>query len=184
MHKILFLILSAALILTSCNFRQTQHLSENNKPIVRFKTQLIDKSSNISYYLSEDFLAFETEPDTRNINDLYPLKFRINKEAFTNIHNSAIIDTLYTYTLDDNIIIIYKSADKDLLSLFDVTDSRLGIIGNISTGISKDQFSIIFNIEPLTNDTIEIGNLDRTDFTRFYFTNDKLVRIRVEPYID
>ncbi|MBN1159301.1 MAG: hypothetical protein JXA61_07955 [Bacteroidales bacterium] len=167
-----------------CNTRHTQRTSADPDDTITFISQLIDITNGIPYYQSDDFYAFITEPDTKNIDSLYKASFKVSVEPFVNIHDTTVVDTIYTFTYRENKIVIYKSRYKDLLVQFDVTDSMFEINGNISPGISKDYFTKKFNIDHLSQDTVDIGNLERTDVARFYFRNSTLVRIRIEPYLD
>ncbi|MBN2481809.1 MAG: hypothetical protein JXB19_08720 [Bacteroidales bacterium] len=172
------------IVMVCCNTRHSQRTSANPDDTITFRARLIDTTNDVPYYESDDFYAFRIEPDTKNIVSLYKVPFKLSKEPFVNIHDTTVVDTIYTYAYRDNKIVIYKSRYKDLLAQFDVTDSMFEINGKLSPGISKDYFLNKFNIDHLIHDTVDIGNMDRTDVNRFYFRNNTLVRIRIEPYLD
>lgn len=171
-------------LLTGCNIRHAQRIPASPNDNKTYKTELIDATDNIPYYRCDEYVPFDTEPDTKNIEDMFPVALKCSKEPFVNVHDKKITDTIYTYTYRDNRIAIYKSRYKDLLAIFDVTDKRFEINGGLAPGISKEYFLKKFSIKNLVADTVDIGNMEHTDVTRFYFENNELVRIKIEPYLD
>jgi hypothetical protein len=181
MNNILFSILGCALIL-SCNKSIKPSATINAEDTITYETLLTDTSA-VPYYQSDDYFAFNSELNTRSVDSLYPF-LTTSKKLIINDHDSTVIDTIYSYSYKENEIQIYKSAYGDFLSLYDITDTIFVLSGNIKTGITKDYFFKKFNIRSITKDTIDIGNLEQTFVVRFYFKEDKLNRIRIEPYLD
>ena len=172
------------LILSCTNKHVTNSKSVSNEA-TNFKSTLRDVSDSIPYYLCDDYYAFTIRPNTKNIDSLYHGLFACTKETIVNRQDSSVIDTIYNYSHKNNIIKIYKSFySGDLLLLFDVMDSNFEINSNIKPGISKAEFIKKFNIQSLQKDTVDIGNIERTDVIRFYFKHDILRRIYYEPYLD
>ena len=183
MRKMILITLTMTFLI-NCNNNQSQMRSTNTDDTLTFKSQLTNKQGGVPYYQSDDYFAFKIEPDTKNIGSLYQIHFSCSKESVINKQDSTLIDTVFTYIYKNDKIKIYKTTDKDLLTLFDVTDTIFEINGKIRPGISKDYFSKKFNIKGLINDTVDIGNIEHTFVIRFYFKNDKLKRIMTEPYFD
>ncbi len=170
--------------LTGCNIKHAQQVPAFPNDNRTYKAELTDATDNIPYYSCDEYVAFDTEPNTKNMENKYAAPFKCSKEPFVNIHDTNITDTIYTYTFRDSKIVIYKSKYKDLLALFDVTDKNFEINGGLSPGISKEYFQKKFSIKNLAADTIDIGNMEHTYVTRFYFKNNELIRIKIEPYLD
>lgn len=170
--------------LTGCNVKHAQQIPASPNDNRTYKTELTDATDNIPYYRCDEYVPFDTEPDTKNIESKYPVPFKCSKEPFVNVHDAKVTDTIYTYAYRDNKIVIYKSLYKDLLVIFDVTDKRFEVNGGLAPGISKEYFLKRFRIKNLAADTVDIGNMEHTYVTRFYFKDNELVRIKIEPYLD
>lgn len=171
------------MLLLSC-INQSQNIAVNPDDTITYKSQLYDESSSIPYYQCDDYDAFKTNLDTKNVNIIYNGFFKLQKDTIVNRQDSSIIDTIYTYYNNANKIMIYKAVHGDLLAQFDISDSTIRLNGNLRPGITKDYFSKRFGIKGLNKDTVDIGNMEHTFVIRFYFNNDKLRRILIEPYLD
>ncbi|MFB6344086.1 hypothetical protein ACE1ET_20375 [Saccharicrinis sp. FJH62] len=153
--------------------------------LVVFKTKLTDSTSNIPYYQCDDYNAFQIELDIKSINSLYEDFFSCTKVPVINKYDQTIVDTIYMYTNEKNLMEFYRSSSNgDFLMLFDITDSLIEINNGIKTGLSKIELARKFNIKNIDNDTLDVGNLENTNVIRFYFKDSLLTRIKFEPYFE
>ncbi len=158
--------------------------SKNDNDMVSYKTKLVVSLNSIPYYQCDDYSAFNIEPRCKVIDSLYHGILQCTKEPLINTYDSTIVDTIYTYSNKLNKIVIYKAIGRELLSLYDVSDTVFEINGKIKPGISKDMFCRKFNINGLTQDTVDVGDLEQAFVVRFYFKANILKRIKTEPYLD
>jgi hypothetical protein len=108
-----------------------------------------------------------------------------NKEPVVNIHDSSIVDTIYTFSAPDNIIQIYRAKHADFIVTFEATDSRLNLAGDIKPGMSKGAFLKKFCIEHTLCDKFVICDSERTMIFLFLFDKRyKLKRISCNLYLD
>jgi hypothetical protein len=101
-----------------------------------------------------------------------------------NKYNSSVIDTIYTFSNNENKILIYRAKQNDFIFIFDVTDSKLKLTGNIKPGMTKDLFSQKFHITEKINNKVQIANSQGTVRFMFYFENNMLKRINSFLYLD
>lgn len=171
--------------LLACNTSKLGKLTliEENSKTYYSKFLLVEKSG-IAIYECEDFVSnalnnYSISTLTKNHSYL-----KCSKKPIVNIHNSSIIDTIYTFSNSKNNIQIYRSKQKDLIFSFDVTNSDLSLTGNIHTGMAKDQFFQIFQITVPINNKVQITDSNGTIKFIFAFKNNRLNSIKSDLYID
>jgi hypothetical protein len=151
---------------------------------ITYHTLLLNDNSRIPYYQCDDYDAFRVIPNTKNMEKLFHVAFKITKDTVANRLDSKITDTIYTYEYTGNKIKIYKAVHTDLLALYDVSGSKFGLNGKVKPGMPKAHFIKKFNLKEPVRDTLDVGNMEHTFVIRFYFSKNKMKRIRIVPYLD
>jgi hypothetical protein len=172
------------MIFLNCFSVQCQSAKVAPEDTIIYNTQLLDDNSKIPYYQCDDYNAFRVIPDTKNIEKLYHVTFKISKDTVANRQYSKLTDTIYTYEISGNKIKIYKAYHADLLALFDVSGPAFELNGKIRPGMLKKNFIRRFNLQEPVRDTLDLGNMEHTFVIRFYFSKNKIKRIRIVPYLD
>jgi hypothetical protein len=172
-------------MLTSFNFiKSDQPLSSSlGEDIIQFHSKfLFSDSGNVTYFECEDFASDAL--DNYSIARA-PLSFlHCAKELVVNMHDAAVVDTIYTYSNPENRIQIYRAAQRDFIFTFEVTDPLFKLRGDIKPGMTKDLFSRKFHITEPINNNVQIANLEGSMRFMFYFENNKLKRIDSYLYLD
>jgi len=178
---LIFLILK----LTSCNHAK---LGESTIDVNEDTTLFHSKFSN-----SDEGASFECDSFASNalnkytvaiINQKFSSILNYSKESVVNRHDSAVTDTIYTFSKPENIIQIYRAKHDDFIFTFDVTDSLFKLKGNVRTGMTKENFSRKFRITKTIKNKVQIVNSDGTSKFMFYFENNRLKRINSYLYLD
>jgi hypothetical protein len=172
------------LLILSCGTIACQVSNIKVQDTITYHTLLLNDNSSIPYYQCDDYDAFGVIPNTKNMERLYRVAFKITKDTVANRLDSKITDTIYTYEYTGNKIKIYKAVHIDLLALYDVSGSKFGLKGNVRPGMPKDHFIKKFNMTEPVRDTLDIGNMEHTFVIRFYFSKNKIKRIKIVPYLD
>jgi hypothetical protein len=178
---LLFLIL-----LFGCNLNK--HISEKKSDCVgtSFKSKFIDKDSlGIPYYQSNEFAeAAIKEYTIESVKKKFSAKFKLTLVPTVNVHDSKVVDTIYKFSSNHNLIEFYRAKHADFVIKFDVTDKIFKLSNCISIGSDKNTIVKDFEIKKNIGDTIVIGNLEQTTTFTLYFRNNKIVRIVGYNYID
>jgi hypothetical protein len=178
---LLFLIL-----LFGCNLNK--HISEKKSDCVgiSFKSKFIDKDSlGIPYYQSNEFLEVAIKEYTiKSVKKKYSAQFKLTLIPTVNVHDSRIVDTIYNFSNNKNLIEFYRARHADFVIKFDVTDDIYKLDKCISVGLDKNAIVKDFGIKENIGDIVMIGNLEQTTTFAFYFKNKKIVRIVGYNYID
>ncbi|BAX81230.1 hypothetical protein ALGA_2925 [Labilibaculum antarcticum] len=177
--------------LSSCN---TLRVNESEKPIseesisedtLHYNTKFIDiNSNNAASYECDNFVSNALDNySIASIRQDYQF-LKSSQKPKINIHNPAIIDTIYTFSDNKNIIQFYRTQSKDFIFNLDVTNSRFKFPGDITTGMSKDAFIRKFKITELINEKVQLNNSNGNATYLFYFKRNKLKRINANLYLD
>ena len=145
-----YLVISIAILLSTSN-TFLKHFSTPGSIVERTTLFQPENSffdvKNEASFENEEFISNALENNTiAKLNGDYVRFLKCSKESVINRHDSAIIDTVYTFSNRTNKIQIYRSKQKDIIFTFDITDSKIILTGNIKTGMSKDIFSKKFQI--------------------------------------
>lgn len=106
------------------------------------------------------------------------------REPVTNIYNPDIIDTIFSFSDDNNEIRFYKARENCFVFTFTVTDAVFKLNGNIQTGMTKDDFASIFNIFKPVENVVIIKDSEGTVAFQFFFDNNRLSQIVSDIYLD
>jgi len=184
MKKILGLLFLT--LFFGCNL--TKHSLEQKSDCVKinFKTKFIDKDSlGIPYYQSDEFTDDAIkEYSIKLLKEKYSAKLKLTLIPFVNIYDSTIVDTIYKFSNNNNVIEVYRAKEKDFVINFDITDPIFKLIGCLSIGSGKDSVVKQFGIKENIGDTIVIGNMNQTATFTFYLKNNKIVRIGSYIYFE
>jgi hypothetical protein len=175
------------LVLTSCH--TTKHVklstSVDEDKILFYSKFLFSDSSQVAHFECENFATEALNKYTiATINKEFLTFLNCSKKSVINKYNSSVIDTIYTFSNNENKILIYRAKQNDFIFIFDVTDSKLKLTGNIKPGMTKDLFSQKFHITEKINNKVQIVNSQGTVRFMFYFENNMLKRINSFLYLD
>jgi hypothetical protein len=107
-----------------------------------------------------------------------------NHESVINMYNPDVIDTIYSFSDDNNEIQFYKARENSFVLTFTVTDTLFKLNGNIHPGMTKDDFALVFNISKPLENTVIIQDSDDTITFQFFFENNRLMQITSDIYLD
>jgi hypothetical protein len=79
---------------------------------------------------------------------------------------------------------VYRARHDDFFYLFEVTNSKFKLTGDIKTGMSKEVFRRKFNITESIDDEIQLTNSEGNSGFLFYFKRNTLKRITADLYLD
>ncbi len=185
LKNIFFLCL--LLVLSSFNFIKL------DKSIIFGNDATFVYQSKYSFSDSRDLTCFECEDFISNalnnytiatINKEFLSLLNCTKELVVNKHDSATIDTVYTFSNSKNKIQIYRANQNDFIFTFDVTDPVFNLKGNVKPGMTKDDFLRKFRITETKNNKVKISNSEGNMGFVFYFENSRLKRINSYLYLD
>lgn len=174
------------ILLASCTVLNTGKSSANSfeKPIYNAIFAFAD-SNNVMYFICDTFVMEALDGYTINMFNKKAYRFlKESKEPKINIHDTAIIDTIYTFSDTRNTIQFYRAGHNDFIFAFDVVNSKLNLKRSIKTGMSKGDFIKKFNIVESIGKEVQIENVDGTLKFNFQFEKNKLKRINAFLYID
>ena len=148
-------------------------------------TFLFFDSTQVAYFECNEFVSDALNNySIETINHNFAGLLHSVKVAIVNKHDSAVIDTIYTFSNPANKIQIYKAKQNDFIFTFDVTDSLFNLIGDVNPGMTKDAFSQKFHITETINEKVQIANSEDSMRFMFYFEKGKLKRINSYLYLD
>jgi hypothetical protein len=182
-----FVIISAILVCAGCTIfkhNKSSNLTEKDNITFYSKYSYTD-SSNVAYFECENFVS-----DALNnysiaiINKEYLKVLNCKKEIVINKYDSAVKDTIYTYSNPHNLIQIYRAKQNDFVFTFDITDSIFKLRGNIKAGMTKEAFLQKFHITKPIMNKVQLANLEGSMRLMFYFENNKLQRVKSYIYLD
>jgi len=185
MKNILFITLIA--VLTSCHaIKHGESSTSVNEDKILFHSKfLFTDSSKIAHFECEGFVTDALNKYTiAAINKEFLSFLTCSKKSVTNKYNSSVIDTIYTFSNPGNKILIYRAKQNDFIFIFDVTDPKLKLAGDIKPGMNKDIFARKFNITEKINNKVQIVNSEGTIRFMFYFENNMLKQINSFLYLD
>ena len=174
-------------MLTSCSFVKL------DKPLTTIEEERILFHSRYSFTDSSLVANFECEDfvsDALNdytiafLNKAYLSILNCSRESVVNRHDSAIIDTIYTFSNHKNKIQIYRAKQDEFIFTFNVTDSTFKLTGNVKPGMSKEAFAKKFQITEPLNSKVQLFNSEGNMRFMFYFENNRLQRINSYLYLD
>jgi hypothetical protein len=173
-------------LFVSCGVLNTGKSSANSfeKPIYNAIFAFAD-SNNVMYFTCDTFVLEALDRYVVEMFNKRTYRFlKQSKQPKVNIHDPAIIDTIYTFSDSRNTIQFYRAVHNDFIFAFDVVNSKFKLNGDIKTGMSKADFIKKFNIvQPIVNE-VQIENIDGTLKFNFKFEKNKLKRINAYLYID
>jgi len=175
------------LVVTNCNSKKLDKSSASvDEDTMLFHSNFsFTDSSEVANFECEDFVSDALNNYTiAIINKEFKGILNCSKESVVNRHDSAVIDTIYTFSNAENKIQIYRAKENDFIFTFDVTDSIFKLTGNIKPGMTKENFIRKFNITETVNNKVQIANSEGSMRLMFYFENNRLKRINSYLYLD
>jgi len=140
-----------------------------------------EEASIESQYIINEPLIKQLELDLKNL--ALNQKFTLNVKPVFNKYDEKIVDTIKTFSFNNNKIEIYKSLYSELITVSEIRDRSFKFSDSISVGIEKMRFQKLVD-EPLNSDVIKVGNLEQTSVFTFLFRKDKLNVIFYQGYVD
>lgn len=180
------LAISILLAMVSCNTLRSNNF---NRPVdedeLLYNSKFIRfDSNNIANYECEDFVLNAIENYTiASIRQKYKfLKF--TQEPIINLHNPSIVDTIYSFSNKKNTVRFYRARHDDFIYIFDVSNSKFKLAGDIQPGMSKATFCRKFRISESIDSKIQLSDKNGNIDYLFYFKRKILKRISADIYID
>ena len=185
MKNLLLLVIVVAITSCSClKMRNSPALVDDGKVLYHSNYSFTD-SSDVAHFACEDFVRNALNKYTiASISKEFPDLLKTSKTPVVNKYDASIIDTIYTFSNSNNNIQIYKAQHNDFLVIFEVTDPKFFLPGNIKPGMKKDLFCQKFEISEKINNVVQIVNSEGTMRFMFYFKNSKLKQINSYLYLD
>jgi hypothetical protein len=179
--KIILLI-----FITSCSTLQKKTAEEFECKPINFNTDnSFTSEKGITYYVCNEFANKAINNYTiETVKNKYAGFLKQETTPTRNIHDTTRVDTIYKFFDNNTTISFYRAKHKDFLREFEVSDALFNLYGCVSVGMSKEAVKEQFNIKSPLNDTIRIGNEEKTAVFTFYFKKNKLNQIVSTPYID
>ena len=180
------LFITILICFASCNLTKKEKKDETkiNEAILEKKIEKVFEEKGIENYqfIENDSIAYLWESELKSLAKNFK-GFKIKTELKQNDHYEAQIDTIKTLTFEKSVIEVYSTDGFYAIWSADIQNSELPVWSYVKIGMKKYQLE-----KTLANriefDTIRLGNLEQTSVFEFYFTNDKLKRIKFEGYID
>lgn len=126
------------------------------------------------------------EPSIKNFKANLPSSFKLQVYSMKNIHNPAVIDTIYNFHHKQSKFLVYKNRNnRELFFAGNIYTDRIQLRNGIKVGISRTDFYKHFtNLKQEVKDTIRITSKKAPNSVNFIFKNDKLTAIKIDNYID
>ena len=186
--RLLSLLLIAILLVTAgfTIIKPGKAMKIVNENTMQFHSRfLFSDSSQVAHFECDDFVSDALANYTiATITGKFSNLLHLTQEKVVNRHDSAVIDTIYTFSNPGNKIQIYRAKQNEFLFTFQVRDSLFNLIGDVKTGMSKDAFSFKFNIKEPIVDKVQIANSEDSMRLIFYFENNRLMQINSYLYLD
>lgn len=114
------------------------------------------------------------------------IKFKIEKEAVANLHNPAIIDTIYHLKKGKkNNISIYKAQDKMFVYHAKLRHRKVNLASGISPKMKRgDFYSKLRDLDDTGQNFHIFYNSDSTAIAQATFRDDRLRQIEIEYMVD
>jgi hypothetical protein len=129
-------------LLFGCNL--TKHIPEKKSDCVKinFKTEFTDKNSlRVPYYQSDEFaIAALKDYSIKSIKDRYLGKLKLTLIPTINVYDKTIVDTIYRFSNNNNLIEVYRAKHADFVIKFDITDTTFKLGGCIPLDRIKIQY--------------------------------------------
>ncbi|MBI9069201.1 MAG: hypothetical protein JEZ09_18030 [Salinivirgaceae bacterium] len=180
------LVLSILFAMLSCT---TLRVNKSSKPMAEDNLSYHAKFMHID---SNNVKTFECDNFVFNAINNYSIasirqgyKFlKCTQEPIANMHYPSIIDTVFVFSNNKNIIKAYKAQLKSFIFIVDLTNAKFKLVGAVKPGMSKDAFCRKFNISESIDEKVRLTNKDGNVDYLFNFKRNKLKRIRAELDID
>lgn len=170
----------------SCNIiRFNESTRSVNEDELSYDSKFVQiDSNNVAIYESEKFVNYAMEDySIESIRQEYKF-LKCTQFPEINMHNPDIIDTIYIFSNNKNIIRIYRALHNDFIFMLDVTNSKFKLTGDIKPGMSKDAFSQKFQITESIDEKVQLINSEGTEEYLFYFKRNSLKRMTAKIYFD
>lgn len=142
-------------------------------------------AEDLLYIQNDSFVsnAFRFPATVRNFQKNYGAKLNITKKPVKNIHNRAVVDTIYTFAAGKTKIEIYKAKHRDILQSAYIDTEKIPLKYNIKVGDSKTEVAKRLKAT-ITADKLQVGDLEQGQVYTFTFAKGKLTSISYEGYVD
>jgi hypothetical protein len=129
---------------------------------------------------------FGYEPNIRNFKTNLPSSFKLQIYSMKNMHNPAVIDTIYKFYQRKSTLLIYKNAaNRELFFAGNIYNSKIQLKNGVKVGMTRTDFFRCFSdLKPNSKDTIRVSSKKAPNSINFIFKKDKLNVIKIDYYID
>jgi hypothetical protein len=142
-------------------------------------------TDDLPYIQNDSFVAntFGFPATVRNFQKNFRGKFTITKKPIKNIHNSTVVDTVYTFSAGKTKIELYKAKHRDILQSAYIDTDKIPLKFNIKIGDSKTDVAKRLKAD-ITVNQIQVGDLEQGQVYTLKFSKGKLTSISYEGYVD
>ena len=177
------ILIGISLFFISCkektNKREKKTHSEIKSETNIIEIEQINKNEN---YIVLDSVTNSWRNSLENISKK-DKRFETKIKISENDHDSRIMDTIRTMTFDKTEIITYSTDSYYGIWAANIENSEFPLWEYIRVGMKKYELEKTL-AKGMNNDTILIGNLEKTTIFELYFKKGILERIKFEGYID
>ena len=183
MKKSLLFIIGISLFIISCK-EKTAKPEKKTHTEIKSETNItkIEQTDKDENYIVLDSVTNSWIASLENISKK-DKRFKIKLKISENDHDSRVMDTIRTLTFDKTEIITYSTDSYYGIWTADIKNAEFPLWEYIRVGMKKYELEKTL-AEGMNNDTIQIGNLEKTSIFEFYFKKGILERIKFEGYID
>ena len=168
MKNILILLL---LLLFGCKHFNKQDEQVNQKSLTIAKDNIFSD-------------LFVIEPNTKNMDNLFSVRFNLKKKPVKNVYDSSIIDTGFQFVYNTSEFEIYKAKDKDLFYSAVIKDKDIVLKNKIRIGLNRNEVFKNLKINYSKVDTLIFENISHIASVKLIFKDDKLIEINFYASLD
>jgi hypothetical protein len=142
-------------------------------------------AGELPYIQNDNFVSntFGFPATIQNFKKNYGSLFSITRKPIRNIHDDAVVDTVYTFSAGKTKIQIYKAQHTDILQAAYIDTDKIALKYNIKVGDSKTDVGKRLKAA-IAADKVQVGDLEQGQVYTFTFSKGKLTAISYEGYVD
>lgn len=137
------------------------------------------------YIQNDSFVtnAFGFPATVQNFQKNYGSIVSISKKPIKNVHNNTVVDTIYTFSVGNTKIEIYKARHGDILKSAYIDTDKIPLKYNIKVGTSKVNVAKKLKAKIIA-DKVQVGDLEHGQVYTLTFSHGKLSTVSYEGYVD
>ncbi len=146
------------------------HFAQTNKPI------------SLEAFLNEPLGVKET---VKELSTFGGIKFKVKKEAVPNLHDPAVVDTVYHFQKRQNSIKFFKGKHNSFVYEATFTSKKAKLTSGIRPGMKRvDFYQALKGVKDTGEKAQVLENAEKTAKATVTFKRNKLKRITLEYSVD